>query len=147
MVIVKRVLKGKRRLGTFQAATDVIVDPMVIPPLDWIYLDAIYLHREVKMIPTRQTCGSAFPHLLTTANHLALLNGDLAQVAVDGLQSVSMVQNDAVAINTKRRRPNHLPIVCRQHRTVLSCRKIESEMHLLIDLFTFVNIGPKIREC
>src|SRR5579862_6317164 len=65
-------------LGTFQAAADMIVDPVVIPPLDWIYLHAVYLHRKVKMVPARQACGSAFSHLLATAHHLAFLDRDLA---------------------------------------------------------------------
>jgi hypothetical protein len=72
---------------------------MVIPPLDWIYLHPVNLHREVKMIAARQARGSTFSHLLTAAHHLALFHRNLAQVAVDGLQSQSVIQNDAISVD------------------------------------------------
>src|SRR5690242_11483143 len=101
----------QQRLWTFQPAPDVIIDPVVIPPLHWIYLDAVYLHREVKMVPSRQACGPALSHLLTTVHHLAFLDGDLAQVSVDGLQSEPVIDNNTVAVDPQRRRPNHFTVV------------------------------------
>ena len=86
-----------------------VLDPVLIPPLDGVHLDAVNLHGEVKMIARGETGGTALTHGLAALHQVAFLDAQFAQVAVDGLQTVAVIHHDTVAVNTERRGPATLP--------------------------------------
>ena len=73
--------------GVADLAEDTVADPVVIPPLDRIYLYAIHLNRVMDMVAAGQSRGSASypsPALLRRSLRPYI---DLAHVTVDTLQT------------------------------------------------------------
>src|SRR5581483_6539692 len=89
--------------GKVDAAGDVVLDPVRVPPFLRINLHAVELHGEVDVIAARHAGHAALAHDLAALDSVSDMDADLAHVAVDGLQAVSMVDHDAVAIDAKRR--------------------------------------------
>jgi hypothetical protein len=58
----------------------VVVDPVVIPPLNGIYLDPVHLHWKVKVVAACKSGGSALSDWLTAVDQISFLHGDLAKV-------------------------------------------------------------------
>ncbi len=72
------------------------------------------------------------------------MHTDLAKVAVDRLQSVAMVDYDAIAIDAKRSCVHDPSIIRRFNANMLRGREIISQMHLLVDLVSFVDIISRV---
>ena len=81
-------------------AEDTVADPVVIPPLDRIHLYAIHLNRVMDVVAAGKSRSSAPTHHLFFRDGISDLNIDLAHVAVDTLQPVSMIDHNTVAIDT-----------------------------------------------
>ena len=76
---------------------------MRVPPLFWVNLNAFQLHAEVDVIAACHSRSAALAHHLAALHHVAFVNIYFAQMAVDSLQAIAMVNDDAVAVNAKRR--------------------------------------------
>src|SRR5579871_4652049 len=100
-----------RARALLDAAMDVILDPVFVPPLDRIHLDTVDLHREMQMIAASQSCGTGLSHALTTFHQVTFLDGELAQVPVNRLKTIAVIDDDAVSINSQRRGPHHFSVV------------------------------------
>src|ERR1019366_1333074 len=81
----------------------VVLNPVAIPPFLGIDLHAIQLHREVNVIAASHSCHAALSHHLAALDHVALMHIDVAKMAVDCLQPVTMVDDYAVAVDPQRR--------------------------------------------
>src|SRR5579864_7868369 len=66
----------------FHPVVDVILDPVLVPPLHRIHLDAVDLHGEVQVVARGQARGSAISHDLAALHAITLLDAQLAQVAI-----------------------------------------------------------------
>ena len=88
--------------GQVDAAGDVILDPVGIPPLFGVDLDAVELHAEVDVVAAGHAGLAALAQDLALFDKVAFVDGDFAEVAVDGLQTVAVVEHDAVAIDAER---------------------------------------------
>ena len=74
------------------------MDPVLVPPLHRIHLHAVHLHAEVQVIAARESrsplCRSAAP-----SSPCRPASPRSAQVAVDRLQPVAVIDHDAVAVD------------------------------------------------
>src|ERR1700680_1403158 len=98
-------LSLSRRLDPSQSLSlhpvlDVIFDPVLVPPLHWVHLDAVDLHGEMQVVARGEARRSALAHGLAARHHVAFLHAEFAQVTVNGLQTVAVIHDDAVAVNT-----------------------------------------------
>src|ERR1039458_3732622 len=82
--------------GQVYAFRDVILNPVAVPPLLRVNLDAIELHAEVDMVACSHTRHATCAHYLPSLHHVAFVYGNLAEMAIDGLQPIAMVHRDAV---------------------------------------------------
>src|SRR5690348_1378224 len=109
---------GSTRLagsGQLHAARDVILDPVRVPPLFRVNLDAFQLHAEMNVVASCHAGHSTFSHYLSAFDRITLMDVDLAQMAIDGLQTEAVVDHDAVAVNSQRSRIDHASIIRRLH--------------------------------
>ncbi len=67
-------------------------------------------------------------------------------MAVDGLQPITVIDHDAISIDAQRRGPHDLAVICSDHWSMLSHRKIEAQVNLLIDFLTLIYVAADIRE-
>ena len=98
---------------------NVVLNPVFVPPFDWIHLDAVDLHGEVKMIATSQARGTRFAHALAALHRVAFFHREFAQVAIDRLKTVAVIYNDAIAVDAERRGPYYSAIISRDDGRVL----------------------------
>src|SRR5579863_297671 len=82
-------------------AQDTVLDPVLIPPLDGIHLDAIDLHGEVQVISSGETRGTALAERLALFHHVAGFDGELTEMAVNGLQAIAVVNHHTVAVDAQ----------------------------------------------
>jgi hypothetical protein len=123
-----------------------VPDPVGIPPFLRIDLDALELHAEVDVVTSGQSRLAALTHDLSAFHHLTLMHRDLAEVAIDRLKPVPMIQHDAVAVDPQRGRVHHPAVVGRHNPHMLSHGEIVAKMDLLIDLLSLVKIVPNVSE-
>ena len=123
-----------------------VVDPVAIPPLLRVDLHTVKLHAEMHVVTTRHSCRAALAHALATFDHIAFVHVDLAEMTVDGLQAVTVVHDNAVAINAERRRVDDLAIVGSNNVGMLRAGKVVTQMDLLIDLLPVVDVIPHVSE-
>ena len=90
------------KAGQVDAASDVVSDPVCVPPLFGIDLDSIELHREMDVVTARHPSHATDSHTLRAFNNVAYVHVDATVMAVDGLQAVAMADHDAVAVNVPR---------------------------------------------
>src|SRR5215471_16322765 len=107
---------------------------MGIPPFFGVDLDPLQLHAEVNVIASSHAGGAALAHALSALHQVAFAHGDLAEMTINGLQSVSMVEDDAIAVDSQRRGVHHFAVVRRNNIGMLGAGKIVAKMNLLIDL-------------
>src|SRR5262249_45233110 len=74
------------------------------------------------------------------------MHRNLAQMTVDGLQSVAMIQDNAIPVDAERGGINYFAIVGGKHVNMLGAGKIVAKMDLLIDLLALVGVVPHISE-
>jgi hypothetical protein len=67
------------------ASGHVVPDPVGIPPLLRIDLHTVKLHAEVDVVTSGQSCLATVAHDLSAFNQVALMNCDLAEVAINRL--------------------------------------------------------------
>ena len=71
---------------------------------------------------------------------------NLAEVPVDRLQTIAMVDDNAVAIDSERRGPDHATVIRRLHAHMLRARQVVSKVGLLIDPLAVVDVIAHIGE-
>src|SRR5215472_15311208 len=124
-----KILRSFAEAGQLDSFRDVILDPVRVPPLLRIYLHSIELHSKVNMVATGHSCLSAQSHDLSLFHHVSVVHIDSAEVTVDGLQAVAMIQHNAVAVDAERGRIDDLAIVGGFDSDVLRNRQIVSEVN------------------
>src|ERR1017187_1158702 len=129
-----------------QLAQHPVLDPVLVPPLAGVDLDAVDLHAEVDVNSARQARLAGDPHFLALLHHVAGFHVDLAQMAVDGLQRVAMVHHDAVAVDAQIGCPHHAAVVGGIDRRVLRVGEIEPEVNLLVHLLAVVDVAAHVGE-
>jgi hypothetical protein len=96
-----RSLRNERELQLLAEARQidttcyVILNPVRVPPLFGVNLDTIQLHGEMYVIAACHSCHAAQAHYLSARNSITRANIDAAQVPVNGLQAVTMIDHDA----------------------------------------------------
>src|SRR5215471_15783262 len=123
-----------------------VVDPVAIPPLFRVNLHAVKLHAEMHVVSAGHSCRATLAHALATFDHITFVYVDLTEMAVDGLQAVTMVHDNAVTINAEWRRIDDLAVVGRNNVSMVRAGKVVAEMDLLIDLLPFVDVIPHVGE-
>src|SRR5450759_96870 len=86
-------------LRKVHSSRDVILNPVCVPPFLRVNLDPIELHREMDVVASGHAGLAAQAHHLALLYHVAFVDIHPAQVAVDRLQSVSMVDDDTVTVD------------------------------------------------
>lgn len=99
------------RLWPCYPAQHVIVYPVRVPPFHGVHLHTIELQAEVQMIATGEASGPAMADHLPLLHHVSRIDADMAQVAVNRLQSVAVVNHHAVAVDAQFLRIHDLPVV------------------------------------
>ena len=122
------------------------MDPVLVPPLPRIDLDAVHLHAEMHVNAAGQAGLARDSDSLTLVDPVAHLDADLAQVAIDRLHPVSVIQHNAIAENAQIPRPHHAPVIGGEHWPVRDIGKIEAQVHLPIDFLAVVNIVAQVGE-
>ena len=84
------------QLYTFR---NVILDPVAVPPFLRVNLDAIELHAEVNMVAGSHARHATCAHYLPSLHHVAFVYGNLAEMSIDGLQPIAVVNHNTVAVN------------------------------------------------
>src|ERR1039457_2718876 len=123
-----------------------VLDPVLVPPLARVDLDAVDLHAEVDVNSAGEAGLAGDAHFLALLHHVAGFHVDLAQMAVDGLQRVAVVHHDAVPVDAQIGRPHHAAVVGGVDRRVLGVREIEPEVNLLVHLLAVVNVAAHVGE-
>src|ERR1019366_8706139 len=129
-----------------QFAQHPVFDPVLVPPLAGVDLDAVGLHAEVDVNSAGETGLAGDAHFLALLHHVAGFDVDLAQMAVDGLQGVAMVHHDAVAVDAQIGRPHHAAVIGGIDRRVLRVGEIEPQVNLLVHLLAVVNVAANVGE-
>jgi hypothetical protein len=80
------------------------------PTVLWINLDAVELHGEVDVVAASHAGHPTQAHHLRPLDRVAHVYVDPAQVAIDRLQAIAVVDHDAVAIDAERSRPDDTAI-------------------------------------
>src|SRR5579859_3208645 len=80
-----------RHQASVDALRDVVLNPVRIPPFLGVDLDAIELHGEVDVIAAGHARHAALAHYLAALHHVALVQVEVAHVAVNSLQSVTVI--------------------------------------------------------
>ena len=96
------------------------------------------------MIAAGEPGGSGLAHCLAAGHRVSHFDGEFTQVAVNRLQSTTVIDHNAVSVNTQRRGPDHRAVVGRNHRSVPAHSEIETQMNLLVDLL-YVFLDPTVR--
>src|SRR5579883_50085 len=140
-----------RRNGRFASvwtdfAQDTIVNPVLVPPLLRVDLNAGDHHAEVNVVAKRHAGGSADADLLLFRNVIAHFDENAAHVAVKALQRIAVVDNDAVSVKAETVGVDHASGVGGLHRRIHGLREIVAEMHLLIHFAPVVNVAAAIGE-
>jgi len=82
-----------------------------VPPFTRVDLHAVDLHAEVHVHAAGEASLAGNPHLLFLFDHVAFLNVDLSQMTVDRLQTIAVVQYDAIAVDAEILRPHHATVI------------------------------------
>ena len=143
-----------RRVGGFghgghagiDSLGNVILNPVRVPPFLGIDLYAIKLHGEMDVVAAGHPGHAALAHDLAALDRIAFVNVDVAHVAVDRLQSVTVVDHHAIAVDSQWRRPDDTAVIRRLNADVLRDRQVIAQVHLLVDLFTLIYIVTQIGE-
>src|SRR5215813_3127761 len=98
------------------------------------------------MVPAGHTRHATLAHAPPALHHVALMHCNLAKMTVDGLQSVAVIEDDAVSVDAERRGVDDFAIVGGKDVNVLSAGKIVAKMNLLVDLFALVDVVPHVSE-
>src|SRR5208282_1170894 len=128
------------------AFCNMILDPVAIPPLLGIDLNAFQLHAEVNVVAPRHAGLAALAHDLAALHHVTFVDRNFTQVAVDGLQAIAVVYHYAIAVDAERGSIHYTAIVRRLYTNVLRDGKIVAQVNLPIDLFPLVNVVPLVGE-
>src|SRR5438067_6162640 len=144
--IIPCLLRVLRLLRFLQLALDAIGDPMRVPPLDRIHHAPADEQREVKMIAAGAAGGVAAADDLSARDAIADLHVERQQERVQRLHAHPVVEDHAVAVNAEPARVQHRAGVRRGDRHVRGDREIESEVRLLIDFLSLVDVRAAIRE-
>ena len=129
-----------------QLAQYPVFDPVLVPPLAGVDLDAVDLHAEVDVNSAGEAGLAGDAHFLALLHHVAGFDVDLAQMAVDGLQRVAVVHYDAVPVDAQIGCPHHAAVVGGGDRRVLRVGEIESQVNLLVHLLAVVDVAANVGE-
>ena len=80
------------------------------------------------------------PIIWPALDHVAHVHVDPAEMPVDGLQSVAVVDHDAVAVDAERSSPNDPAVIRCLDADVLCDGEIVTEVNLLVDLLAVIDI-------
>jgi hypothetical protein len=92
----------------------------------------------VDVVSSGHPCHAAQSHNLRAFDRVALVYIDPTHVAVDCLQAMSMVHNNAVAIDPEGSSPNDTAVIRGLDADMLGDGEIVTEVHLLVDLLIFL---------
>ena len=141
-----QILRLFAEAGQLDSFRNVILNPVRVPPFLRVYLHTIELHGKVNMVATGHPGLSAQPHDLSLFHHVSVVYIDSAEVTVDGLQTVAMIEDNAVAVDAKWSGIDDFPIIGGFYSDVLRNGQIVSQMNLLIDLPSVIDVIPDFRE-
>ena len=119
---------------------------MAVPSLSWIDLDAFKLHTEVNVIASGQPGLPALAYDLASFYRVALVHGNFAQMAIDRLQRITMIHDDAVSVDAQRCSVHHSSVVRCFDTYVAGDSQIVAEMNLLIDLLALIEVTTQVCE-
>src|SRR5471030_2298706 len=98
-----RLLRYSDRVAalTFELGTDIVVDPLLIPPLHRQHGDPVQIDSKVQMIAGGQAGLAGLADDLPLLDRIAGLDVDGTQVTIKRMQPKAVIQNDGIAVNTQ----------------------------------------------
>src|ERR1035438_3929661 len=85
-----------------------VVNPVRVEPLHRIDLHTVHLHAEVQMVAAGQARRAAVAHGLALLHHVAHLHIDPAEMPIDRLQAIPVVEHDAVPVDRSEEHTSEL---------------------------------------
>src|SRR5262245_1471440 len=134
-----RPLSPRRELSL-----DPVVDPVRVPPLDWIHGDALHQHAEMQMIAASEPRRAALAHDLAALDGVARLDVDAREVRVERHQAVAMIDHHRVAVDAEILGKHDDAVVAGLDGMVRGDGEIEAEMVLMIDDPAVVDVAAVV---
>src|SRR5437867_5298508 len=100
----------------------------------------------MEVVSSGETRGTAAADLLSLRYLLPWLHPDRIQVAVDGLQTIPVVDHDAVSVDPQKIGKDDLAVIRSNHGNVGGHGEIEAKMVLLVDLGALVVVSAVVGE-
>ncbi len=123
-----------------------VFDPVGVPPFLGVDLDAVELHGEVDVIAAGHAGHAAEAHGLAAFDGVSDFDVDAAEVAVDGVQAVAVVDDDAVAVDAEGGGVDDDAVVRGLDAHVLGSGEVVAEVDLAVDLLAVVEVGAVVGE-
>ena len=141
------VPQGQRLLmkaRQFHPAGHMVLDPVRVPPFLGVDLHAVELHGKVNVIAPGHARHAAQTHHLAALDRIAFMHVDPAHVPVDGLQSVAMIDDHAVAVDAKGRCPHDAAVIRCLHAHMLRDRQVIAKVNLFVDLLAVIDVAAHV---
>src|SRR3990170_3481517 len=131
---------------TFELRLDVVVDPLLVPPLHRQNGDPVQIDAVVQMIARGQSGFARLAEDLPLLDRIADLDVDGAQVAIKRKEPKAVIQDDGIAVNTQVAGEGDSAAVGGFDGITLGDRQVVAEVIGGVDRFIVVGVGPVIRE-
>src|SRR5215831_5549432 len=130
----------------FELGLDVVVDPLLVPPLNRQHRDTIEIDAEVQVVPGGEPGLARLAERLALCNGVPLLDVDRAQVPVQGEETKAVVKDHGVAVDAQVASEDHRAAVGGLDRVVLRHREVVAEVVRGVDRLSVVGVRPVVRE-
>lgn len=143
-----RLLRFSDRFAalTFELGIDIVVDPLLIPPLHRQNGDPVQIDAIVQMIASGQAGLAGLADDLPLLDRIADLDVDGTQVTIKRKEPKAVIQDDGVAVNTQVPGEGDSAAVGRFDGIMLGDGQVIAEVIGGVDRFVVVGVGPIIRE-
>src|SRR5688572_5825373 len=140
------LLWGAGPAGSHDLAEHAVLHPLRAPPVDRRHLFAADEHREMQMVAAGESGHAAAADLLSLVDSLPDLDVDGRQMSVQRLHAKTMVDDDAVAVDTEVAGMHDHAALRGGDRRLGSDGQVEPEVDLLIDVLALIDVGAAVGE-
>ena len=117
---------------------------MRIPPFAWVNELAVNRHAEVKVIPAGKAGHTGETDNFPAFDGLFGLDLDAAHVGVEARESLAMIDDDGVAVDSEQPGETDNPAVCGFDRGMNERCEIDPDVKTFPHRFSTVKIGPAV---
>src|SRR5438876_7884129 len=137
---------GSRPREGRETGLDVVVDPVRVPPLDRVDVDAVDHDAEVEMVAGREAGVARLADDVAALDRGPDGRRDLAQMAVEREEPEAVVEDDRVPVDAERRGEYDAAVVAGRHGAAAVGGQVEPEMRLVVDRLAAVEVGAVVGE-